>query len=179
MPNTRPGIKFVDDICSPCINYEKQKATDWNSRKKEFEKICDKHRGSNGNSYDCAIAISGGKDSHFQVYYMKEVMKMNPLLLSVGNIDWTETGRDNLNNISARFQSSSVSISNAPLASISAASKVIVSTISLGASKNTLEDIAVPACLYLKNAILPLTPQSIPPFCISAELSEPLPTVIV
>ena len=103
MPNTRPGIKFVDDICSPCINYEKQKATDWNSRKKEFEKICDKHRGSNGNSYDCAIAISGGKDSHFQVYYMKEVMKMNPLLLSVGNIDWTETGRDNLNNISDAF----------------------------------------------------------------------------
>ena len=72
-----------------------------------------------------------------------------------------------------------VSISNAPLASISAASIVIVSTVSLGASKNALDEIAVPACLYRKNATLPLTPQSIPAFCIRAELSEPLPTVIV
>ena len=51
MPNTRPGIKFVDDICNPCINYEKQKNTDWDSRKKELEKICDKYRNKNGNGY--------------------------------------------------------------------------------------------------------------------------------
>jgi hypothetical protein len=34
---------------------------------------------------------------------MKEVMKMNPLLVSVGNLDWTETGRKNLDNISETF----------------------------------------------------------------------------
>ena len=34
---------------------------------------------------------------------MKEVMKMNPLLLSVGNIDWTQTGRENFENISEVF----------------------------------------------------------------------------
>jgi len=110
MPNTRPGIKFVDDICNPCINYEKQKNTDWDSRKKELEKICDKYRNKNGNGYDCAIAVSGGKDSHFQVYYIKEVMKMNPLLLSVGNIDWTETGRKNLENMSDVFSCDIVSL---------------------------------------------------------------------
>lgn len=32
--------------------------------------------------YDCMIAVSGGKDSHFQVWLMKEVMHMNPLLVS-------------------------------------------------------------------------------------------------
>lgn len=103
MSDTRPGIKFTDGICSPCINYEKQKSTDWDGRFKELKVLCDKYRGCNGNGYDCAIAASGGKDSHFQVYYMKEVMKMNPVLLSVGNIDWTETGRKNLNNISETF----------------------------------------------------------------------------
>ena len=81
--------------------------------------------------------------------------------------------------VASKVKSPPVSIVNAPLASISAASNVIVSTVSLGASKNTLEDIAVPACLYLKNATLPLTPQSIPPLCISADVAEPLPTVIV
>ena len=104
MPNTRPGIKFDENgVCYPCINYEKVKHTDWEQRQKEFEKLCEKYRGCNGNYYDCAIAVSSGKDSHYQVYYMKEVMKMNPLLLSVGNLDWTETGRENLNNLSEAF----------------------------------------------------------------------------
>ncbi|EKD55804.1 MAG: hypothetical protein ACD_59C00033G0012 [uncultured bacterium] len=104
MPNTRPGIKFFDDgVCAPCRNYEKQSKTDWNKRKNEFEVLCDKYRGAYGNGYDCVIAVSGGKDSHFQVYFMKEVMKMNPILVSVGNIDWTETGRKNLDNLSDTF----------------------------------------------------------------------------
>ena len=103
MPDTRPNIKFVDGICTACINFEKQKTTDWKKRLDELKALCDKYRGCNGNSYDCAIAVSGGKDSHFQVYYMKEVMKMNPLLLSVSNVDWTETGRKNLENISETF----------------------------------------------------------------------------
>lgn len=104
MPDTRPGIKFDENgICFPCINYEKIKTTDWEQRKKELEILCDKYRGCNGNYYDCIVAVSGGKDSHFQVYYMKEVMKMNPLLVSLGNLDWTETGKENLDNLSETF----------------------------------------------------------------------------
>ena len=103
MPDTRPNIKFVDGICTGCINFEKQKTTDWKKRLGELKALCDKYRGHNGNGYDCAIAVSGGKDSHFQVYYMKEVMKMNPLLLAVSNIEGTETGRKNLENISETF----------------------------------------------------------------------------
>ncbi len=104
MPDTRPGIKFDENgICFPCKNYEKQKAIDWNQRLKELEKLCDKHRGKNGNGHDCVVTVSGGKDSHMQVYYMKEVMKMNPILITVGNMDWTEIGRKNLENISETF----------------------------------------------------------------------------
>ena len=104
MPDTRPGIQFDDnDVCYPCINYENQKNIDWTNRFDKLKTLCDKHRGINGNGYDCAIAISGGKDSHFQVYYMKEVLKMNPVLLAVGNVDWTEEGRKNLENISDVF----------------------------------------------------------------------------
>lgn len=104
MPNTRPGIKFNEEgVCMPCVNYEKQKLTNWDERKEELEKVCEKYRGAYGNSYDCAIAVSGGKDSHFQVWFMKEVMDMNPILLTIGNIDWTETGWKNLANLSDRF----------------------------------------------------------------------------
>ena len=103
MPDTRPGLKFKNGICSACINYEKQKDTNWEKRLDELKILCDKYRGCNGYGYDCAIAISGGKDSHFQVYYMKEVMKMNPVLLSAGNIDSTETGKENLENYYKRL----------------------------------------------------------------------------
>lgn len=104
MPDTRPGLTFDDrGVCAACINFEKQRHTNWTQRMKELESLCNKYRGSNGNNYDCAVAISGGKDSHFQTYIMKEVMKMNPILVSVGNTDWTETGRKNLENISDVF----------------------------------------------------------------------------
>ena len=104
MPDTRPGLKFDDHgICYACLHFDQQKETNWKNRWSELEKICDKYRGCNGDGYDCAMAVSGGKDSHFQVYIMKEKLKMNPLLLSVGNLDWTEIGRSNLNNISETF----------------------------------------------------------------------------
>jgi len=103
MPDTRPNIKFIDEVCTACINFEKQKTTNWDERWKELEKVCDTYRGNDENDYDCAIAVSGGKDSHFQTYVFKEKLKMNPLLITVGNIDWTETGRKNLENISETF----------------------------------------------------------------------------
>ena len=103
MPDTRPNIKFINEVCTACINFEKQKTTNWDERWKELEKVCDTYRGNSENDYDCAIAVSGGKDSHFQTYIVKEKLKMNPLLITVGNIDWTETGRKNLENISETF----------------------------------------------------------------------------
>jgi tRNA(Ile)-lysidine synthase TilS/MesJ len=85
MPDTRPGITFDDEgICSACRHFENRKKIDWAARWKEFEELCDKYRGCNGpGQFDCAIAVSGGKDSHFQTYIMKEVMHMTPILFSV------------------------------------------------------------------------------------------------
>ena len=104
MPDTRPGLKFDSNgVCYACIHFEQQKNTDWEKRWKELEALCDKYRGKNGNDYDCAIAVSGGKDSHFQTYIIKEKLKMNPVLITTGNLDWTDTGRKNLENLSDEF----------------------------------------------------------------------------
>jgi len=95
MPDTRPGIVFDEDgVCCACRHYENRKNVDWDKRWEELEKLCVKYRGCNGEgNYDCAIAVSGGKDSHFQVYIMKEVMHMNPILFSVeDNFPMTEAG---------------------------------------------------------------------------------------
>ena len=105
MPDTRPGITFNDQgVCSACQAYEARSSVDWDKRWKEFEELCDKYRGCNGDGYDCAIAVSGGKDSHYQIDLMKNVMKMNPVLFSVeDNFPMTNAGIHNLKNISEEF----------------------------------------------------------------------------
>ena len=106
MPDTRPGITFNEKgICSACQAYERREKVDWDARWKEFEAICDKYRGMNGSAgFDCAIAVSGGKDSHWQTHLMKNVMHMNPILFSVeDNFPMTEAGRHNLQNLSEEF----------------------------------------------------------------------------
>ncbi|MFA5524730.1 MAG: N-acetyl sugar amidotransferase [Tissierellales bacterium] len=105
MPDTRPGIFFDNEgVCQACRAEEQKDRTNWDARYEELKALCDKYRGMNGDSYDCMIAVSGGKDSHFQVYVMKELMNMNPLLVSVeDNFPMTEAGKNNIRNISERF----------------------------------------------------------------------------
>lgn len=112
MPDTRPGITFNDQgICSACQSFERRKQIDWGRRWSEFEKLCDKYRGMNQDGYDCAIAVSGGKDSHYQVHLMKEVLGMNPILFSVeDNFKMTEAGKHNIRNISEEFGCHIISI---------------------------------------------------------------------
>ncbi|MDK2081717.1 N-acetyl sugar amidotransferase [Aliarcobacter butzleri] len=113
MPNTRPGITFDDKgICAACQSYENRKNVDYKKRWQELEILCNKYRGMNGpNAYDCMIAVSGGKDSHFQVYIMKEKMGMNPLLVSVeDNFPMTNAGVHNLKNISESFSCDLISM---------------------------------------------------------------------
>lgn len=105
MPDTRPGISFNEEgICQACINYELRKDINWTQRYQELKNLCDRYRGSKGKGYDCIIAVSGGKDSHYQTHIMKEKMGMTPLLVTVeDNFPMTEAGMNNLKNISEEF----------------------------------------------------------------------------
>ena len=104
MPDTRPYMKFNDEgICYPCQAAEYVKKIDWKKRWGELEKLADKYRGMNGNYYDCMITASGGKDSYYQTYIMKEKLGMNPLLVSVDNFTWTQTGHHNWDNLRTEF----------------------------------------------------------------------------
>jgi tRNA(Ile)-lysidine synthase TilS/MesJ len=104
MPDTRPGIRFNEEgICYPCLHHDLKQKKDWAQRWKELEALADKYRGCNGDYYDCIITASGGKDSHYQAYIFKEKLGMNPLLVSVDNVSWTQTGRMNWDNIRSRF----------------------------------------------------------------------------
>lgn len=102
MPNTRPNTNFKDGVCQACHNFDTRQTTDWESRLSELSNICDRHR-KNG-PWDCLIPVSGGKDSHAMVYWIKEVMGMNPLLVTVGDIfTKTDAGVKNYRNLGETF----------------------------------------------------------------------------
>ena len=104
MPNTKPDLFFDEGgVCDACRSAELKNKIDWDSRKHEFEDLVKKYRGKNGSNYDCIVPVSGGKDSHYQVYMIKKVYGMNPLLVHFEPTKRTELGRKNLDNIKKAF----------------------------------------------------------------------------
>jgi N-acetyl sugar amidotransferase len=98
LPNTKPGIIFDSEgVCSACRSVEEKHRIDWEKRSENLHKICDKIRGSNGNGYDCLVPVSGGKDSTYQLYVMKEVYKLKVLAVNVVAHLQTIEGIENLN----------------------------------------------------------------------------------
>jgi N-acetyl sugar amidotransferase len=105
MPDTRPGSIFdAEGICQACHNYEARKTIDWDERKNELRRLCDKYRKTDG-SYDCILPVSGGKDSHFQAHVLINEMDMHPLLVTVtDSFTHTEAGSHNLRNMIETFK---------------------------------------------------------------------------
>ncbi|MFM1771000.1 MAG: hypothetical protein RLZZ71_142 [Bacteroidota bacterium] len=102
-PETKPDLFFDDrGICSACSAAdEKDLSIDWDARKKDFFTIIEKYKKAPGEiGYDCLIPVSGGKDSTYQAYFMKEICGLNPLCVCFETTNLTELGRKNIDNIS-------------------------------------------------------------------------------
>ena len=98
-PDTKPQLVFDENgICSACKNHELKEKIDWKSKEKELKEILEKFRSEN-NYYDCIIPVSGGKDSHFQTYTIKEKFGLNPLVVNFHPLDQTGIGKKNLDNL--------------------------------------------------------------------------------
>ena len=98
-PDTKPQLVFDENgICSACKNHELKEKIDLKSKEKELKEILEKFRSKN-NYYDCIIPVSGGKDSHFQAYTIKEKFGLNPLVVNFHPLDQTEIGKKNLDNL--------------------------------------------------------------------------------
>jgi len=93
LPETMPFIEFDEHgVCNYCRNYSdisiKIKGV------KALENILSKYRSTTGEP-DCLVAFSGGRDSSYGLYYIKNILKMNPIAWTY---DWgmvTDLGRRN------------------------------------------------------------------------------------
>ena len=99
-PDTKPLLEFdKNGVCSACINSEKKETIDWLQKEKDFKEILKKYKSKDNRNYDCIIPVSGGKDSTFQAYTMKERFGLNPLVVNLHPLDQTDIGRKNLENL--------------------------------------------------------------------------------
>ena len=104
-PNTRPNSYFTTaGICPACDYNKKSKKINWNKRLDLLKKIVKKYKVKNLNnfdSYDCIIGVSGGKDSTRQALFIRDKLKLNPLLVSLTHPPQTvtEIGVNNLSNL--------------------------------------------------------------------------------
>jgi len=99
-PETKPGISFNQDgICDACTNFNLKDKIDWDARKEKLKEILEDYKSKDGSRYDCVIPVSGGKDSTYQAYLMKEEFGMNPLLVNFLPRDLVPLGRKNIENL--------------------------------------------------------------------------------
>lgn len=102
-PETKPDLFFNEEgVCSACVAAnQKGNGIDWKQREKDFYTIINKYKKKSDEiGYDCLIPVSGGKDSTYQAYFMKEVCGLNPLCVCFETTNLTELGQKNIDNIS-------------------------------------------------------------------------------
>ena len=99
-PDIKPGLEFDNEgMCSACKNNELKSTVDWASRKSQLLEIIEKYKSKTGSRYDCIIPVSGGKDSTYQAYMMKEEFGLHPLLVNFLPRDLVPLGRKNIENL--------------------------------------------------------------------------------
>ena len=98
MPNTKPGVFFDErGLCNACRSQELKMKVDWSSRRQELENIVNEVKETNISSYDCLVPVSGGKNSWYQAWMMKEVFDMKVLCCVIAPHLPTTEGIYNLN----------------------------------------------------------------------------------
>ena len=120
--NARPGIIFDNEgVCSGCRLIESRKNIKWVDREKLLIDILNEYKAKQrkkNNNYDCIIPVSGGKDSTFQTWLIKEKYKLNPLLVTYNHTFNTPLGLRNLANLIQKLDCHLLRFTSAPQSAI-------------------------------------------------------------
>jgi N-acetyl sugar amidotransferase len=98
-PNTRPNSQFTNGICPVCIYQDSIKNVDWNERLDLLRRIIKPY--VNKKPYNCIVGISGGKDSTRQALWVRDKLRLNPLLICMAYPpeQVSNVGADNISNL--------------------------------------------------------------------------------
>lgn len=81
-------------VCSGCRVHDQRHEIDWDERLEWLLELVEPYRKPSG--YECVIGVSGGKDSYYQVHFVKEKLGLNPLLVTYNGNNYLDVGWVNL-----------------------------------------------------------------------------------
>jgi len=109
------GITFDEKgVCSGCRIHEEKDKIGWDKRFKKLQSVVDKYRCHSGNNYDCIIPVSGARDSWFIVHIVRNILELNPLLVTYNKQYNTEHGNRNLAYLRTVFDADLISMTVSP-----------------------------------------------------------------
>lgn len=99
--STRPRIDFdAEGRCNACQWAAKKQTLDWTRRLASLRDVLQKQK-AKGNTFDCLVPVSGGKDGSYVAHQLKHVFHMNPLCVTVQPPLASDIGIRNLHNFIA------------------------------------------------------------------------------
>lgn len=101
-PDTRPNTKFSHEgICPACTYFDELKNVNWQERYEILQAEIEQYRSQPNQMFDCIIGVSGGKDSTRQALWVRDKLKLKPLLVSLSYPpeQITNRGTDNISNL--------------------------------------------------------------------------------
>ena len=99
LPDNYPGITFNEEgICNYCITYKERKYHKSEILKEKIDSFLKNKKDRNKN-YDCVLALSGGRDSSYILYYLVKVLNLRVLAYSVDHGFIPEQTKLNMKNM--------------------------------------------------------------------------------
>lgn len=100
LPETMPFIEFDDEgVCNYCRRYKKRELIGEDALKEIFNK-----QRRQDSRPDSIVMLSGGRDSSYMLYYVRDVLKMNPIAYTY---DWgmvTDLARRNISRLCGKLK---------------------------------------------------------------------------
>jgi len=96
-------LLFSGGLCSGCMIHKEKDSGTWIDRNKILKDQIVEHNAefNSNNSFDCIVPVTGAGDSFFTVHYVKNVLKLNPLLVNYNHHHNTSVGIRNLSKLSS------------------------------------------------------------------------------
>ncbi len=101
-PDTRPNTHFTDEgLCPACDYFGRLAQVDWQERFDILQDLLTNFPRRPGQQFDCIIGVSGGKDSTRQALWVRDKLKLRPLLacLTYPPEQVTQRGVENISNL--------------------------------------------------------------------------------
>lgn len=107
-----PGVRLdTQGVCQYCRQGEQSRQRDRQQRaelKAKFSTLARERAGQA--AYDCVVAFSGGKDSSYTLYLMREVYHLRPLAMSFDNWFQSERALWNVRQVAGRLNVEQVTV---------------------------------------------------------------------